>query len=307
MDRQNSPGRQRPPAYTAKPSLDPVRRRQSLPGPAQPHGRFVPGGDDPPTSGHDDLLARIETCPAELPPTYTPLDENLRAFTLRPPLIHATGSSTADFPRYQLEAQYTSKGLPYRLWIRRLLGSESRRLSRAAESGNGDAPTATTTTTNGNIPFDQDTTLYMIEHTHGLSSSSWLTAATGPGDAPRTLRIYGRRRGTLGGHIEYTRGRRGAARFQHVTRNAAGDALREANEARMRRRGYRPDEEVSTAPLFCVAGGGEWSDAAGAIVAAEAPGGESLRLLDPLLDVAGRDLLVACWAAKSWSGSWRRA
>jgi hypothetical protein len=290
------PNHDPPPAYTRKPSLlEPVIPIASPPGPAQ-HRRFLPGDDD-----ENALISPPLSPDAELPPVYTPLDETVAAFVLQPPFIYAKGSSV--FPRYQLLIEYTRSGKPFRLRIRRLLGSESRRLSLVGTRRDDSAGKSKDT-----VPYDDDMTMYIIENVSGLSMFS--------ASAGSNLDIRGRQARTLDGYVRLQNERGGKARFTHVTRNVKGDALREENEKKMHKWGYKPDDEVNKALLFSVHAESlslmsknrkfEWRNGDEEVVATEWSDG-SLEIVKEM-DRKNRDILVTCWTAKCWANnsvSWR--
>jgi len=85
----------------------------------------------------------------------------------------------------------------------------------------------------------------------------------------------------------------------HSIRNTRRDALDPANEARMRKYGYRAEEEWDRRLLFSVKKG-VWRDSKDKEVAREAREGEMR-----VTEVVGgegwkRDLVVSCWVVKAW-------
>lgn len=237
-------------------------RSQQLPLlPPASHQRFLPDNSD--FDGEDALLyLNSQPSPdAELPPAYSAHDENVTSFALNPPYIYATG--TTDVPRYHLFAEYTRSGKPDRLCIRRLLATESRRLSMSSIKG----------TKIPSIDYDQDITLYITQHEH----------------------IRGRQKGTLPGHVKLER-RMGKCKFWHMTRNEAGDALKKENERKIQKYGYHAKDEWHKNLLFSVQKH-VWRDATGSVIASETRDGFKM---ERVLDICERDVLITCWAAKRW-------
>ena len=243
-----------PPEYAPGPHQLPLS-------PPASHRRFLPENSD--FDGEDALLhLSPQLCPdAELPPAYSAHDENVTSFSLKAPYIYAT--TTANVPRYHLFAEYTRSGKPDRLCIRRLLRTESRRLSLSCIKG----------TKIPHIDYDQDTTLYIIRNEH----------------------IRGRQKGTLPGHVKLERGM-GKCKFWHMTRNEAGDALKKENERKIQKHGYHSRDEWHKNLLFAVQKC-EWRDRTGSVVARETRDGFTT---ERVLGISERDVLITCWAAKRW-------
>ena len=300
MDRSYQPLDDAPPAYSTKPSLlDPIHLSPTTS--LEPaHRRFLPEDDDATNASYDNSLTSALTLDGELPPGYTPLDESVQTFALRPPFIYAIGSST--FARYQLQADYSKSGKPFRLRIRRLLGSESRRLSlaRSHEEPPSSSPRSPQKRRNSSVSYDDDMTLYAADAAHiGL----FLTTTS----SPSGLSIQGRGRGTLPGRIRVALDGRGGrkARITHVTQNPDSERQREEMERKMQRHGYKPADEVTETALFRVAGGKppcEWMDEEHGLVIAIESANDSLEIVAKL-DVCTRDALVTCWAAKTWAST----
>jgi|SRR5579871_3401193 len=237
-------------------------RSHELPlSPPTSHQRFLPENSD--FDGEDALLhlSPQPSIDAELPPAYTAHDENVRSFHLDPPFIYAT--TTTQVPRYHLFAEYTRSGKPDRLCIRRLLATESRRLSMSSIKG----------TKIPRIEYDEDITLYVIRHEH----------------------IRGRQKGTLPGHVKLERGL-GKCKFWHMTRNEAGDALKKENERKLQKHGYHARDEWHKNLLFAVQKR-EWKDGTGSVVASETLDGFKM---ERVLNISERDALITCWIAKRW-------
>src|SRR5580692_8711183 len=90
----------------------------------------------PPKCANRDNDEIIECAPPSAneepsPPSYTPLNESLRWFSINAPFINAASerndpSPNQFTPRYQLSCDFTRSGQPFLLKIRRLLRSEIR-------------------------------------------------------------------------------------------------------------------------------------------------------------------------------------
>ena len=229
--------------------------------PPASHPRFLPENSN--FDGEDALL-HLSPQPspdAELPPAYSAYDENITSFTLDPPYIYAT--TTTHVPRYHLLAEFTRSGKPDRLCIRRLLATESRRLSMSSIKGKK-MP---------RIDYDEDITLYVVQHEH----------------------IRGRQKCTLLGHIKLERGM-GKCKFWHMTRNEAGDSLKKENERKIQKYGYHARDEWHKNLLFAVQKC-EWRDGTGSVVARET---RDRFKIERVLSISERDTLITCWAAKRW-------
>ncbi|KAJ9654338.1 hypothetical protein H2201_009017 [Coniosporium apollinis] len=270
--------------------------------------------------------AEASDAPNDLPPTYTPLDDNATTFALHAPLIYTT-SSSSHTPRYQLSVLTTKSGKPYQLRIRRLLATESRRLSLArsySAPGYVESATPISPTSSGSplspvspvspgpsrgsiggrrdsaVAYDNDGTLYEAKNVSALGG--WAGAGGAAG-----IEIRGCRASTLPGLVRLEKGSSLTAgkwwKFWHLTRNKANDSLREENEKKMQKYGYHADEEWNRQVLFRANAklgrkDVEWCGGDGRVVAVES--GEAFRILGQL-DGLMRDLLVACWAARCWS------
>ncbi|EON64354.1 hypothetical protein W97_03585 [Coniosporium apollinis CBS 100218] len=302
-----------PPAFdhdTAPPYLYKPQTLPILPAPASATRTAAP---ETPGASNDDL-----------PPTYTPLDDAATTFALHAPLIY-TISSSSHTPRYQLSVLTTKSGKPYQLRIRRLLATESRRLSLArsysapgyvesaahvspvppASRGSPVSPgpsrgsiASISGRRDSAVAYDNEGTLYEAKNVSALGGWAGTSVAAG-------IEIRGCRASTLPGLIRLEKGSSLTAgkwwKFWHLTRNKANDSLREENERKMQKYGYHADEEWNRELLYrAKAGKGEveWAGGNGRVVAVEC--GEAFRILGQL-DGGMRDLLVACWAARCWS------
>jgi hypothetical protein len=274
LQREDSPPKYSPPAT---PLTHAVFHPQAS-FPTRP--RFLPGDGD---EGEE------EECPsfpgdasAPLPPTYSAFDDTINSFTLREPLVFTVGNSEPR-PRYQLSEERSRSGKPYRVRIRRLLPTESRRLSLPICD-----------IAKRRVDFDDDTTLYTITNLGALSIFKG-----------QNIEMRGRRANTLPGYISFKEN----GEFWHITRNPAGDALKKENEKKMKKYGYRSDDEWNRKLLFraTVCPGEakyDWRDGAGQVIAHE---------IDRSFDIASvvdqrtKDTLVTCWVARRWGaggGSW---
>lgn len=227
------------------------------------------------------------------PPLYARNDPAAQIFIFRPPLIYSTTSSTnspstdelsgppsALTPRYQLAQRLTRSGKPYQLRLRPLVPSESRRLSlasaaTAATSASSQAPSSpkpldsspiSPTNNASAIPFDDDTTLYVIDSMHHLGTARTEVQSPRSGRSTRVLPGVVRIEPTppppppavarSAGPSRPKPKSLAACRFWHMRRNPARDALRAENEARMQRRGYHERDEWTRVLLFAVSPGG---------------------------------------------------
>lgn len=227
------------------------------------------------------------------PPGYSPLDDQVLNYHLSAPVV-----STGESIRYQLKLERTGKGRPFRICIRRLLPSESRRLSQTTSSAGSRSlsvgSVASANNSNGSsrlsdLDFDRESTMYMITKLSLLGVGR---------NAP--LEIKGCRASTVPGHIHLLREGRGW-RFYHLKRNPANDALRPENRRKMEKYGYRPEDEWTRTVMFTASSGGkrtaEWRDGDERLVATEGDDGFLFRrVMDPKL----RDLLVTCWIGRTW-------
>jgi hypothetical protein len=132
------------------------------------------------------------------------------------------------------------------------------------------------------------------------------------------VEIRGRRAKTLPGHIQfrYSGGDSGNCTFWHMTRNPANDSLKKENEKKMKKYGYRADDEWNRKKLFgcslklrgllrrpTVI---EWVDDEGKIVATEE--GDMFNVVNEV-DQNMRDALITCWTARRWKAgamNWQR-
>lgn len=254
------------------PRYSPPKPEGALPSlPLSPHHRFLPGEEDEEEAV---LPLTPQLSPdAELPPAYTAHNENVSAFSLDFPFIYAT--SPAVVPRYQLFAEYSRTGKPQKLQIRRLLITESRRLSASSRrlSTVSSASSKSKASDSVGVEYDDDTTLYVIQNEI----------------------IRGRRARTLPGHVKIDRG---ATKYQfwHMTRNEAGDALRKENEKKIQKHGYHSRDEWNKILLYETQKS-KWKTADGSVVAHEHT--DSLEIVKTV-DITERDMLVTCWVSKRW-------
>lgn len=259
------------PEYTPKLEDTPI----SSP-PPRPHHRFVPGVEEEEEAV---LPLTPQLSPdAELPPAYTAHNENVTAFSLEFPFIYAT--SPALVPRYQLCAEFSRTGRPQKLQIRRLLITESRRLSSASRrlSTISAGSSKSKASDSAGVEYDDDTTLYVIQNEM----------------------IRGRRARTLPGHVKIDRGL-GKCQFWHMTRNEAGDSLRKENEKKIQKHGYHSKDEWNKNLLYEVQKS-KWKTADGSDVAQERS--DSLEIVKTI-DITERDMLVTCWVSKRWYADYK--
>lgn len=242
------------------------------------------------------LLERPPAYVEEAPPDYTPLDDNVSTYTLSAPLI-ATGTSI----RYQLKLERTAKGKPLRICIRRLMPTESRRLSRSSSVGSIGS-SSTLSRVSSAVEYDSDATMYTITRLAVLGVGAVMGMSAG--EAP--VEIKGWRASTLPGTIHMTmQGRR--CLFHHRVRNPANDMLLEENRRKMEKYGYHGEKEWTRTLLFSATRGGqdengrklqaEWRDAEDKMLARE---GEEIFSFEKVLEPKFRDVLVTCWIARSW-------
>ena len=219
----------------------------------------------------------------ELPPAYTAFDDSITSFSLSAPLIHTISADQTLRPRYQLSQQLTKSGKLWRLLVRRLLPSESRRLAIPGR----------------NVRFDKDALLYLIENIGGLGQFGLSSM-----DKCR-VQIRGRKAGTLRGYIEMSQqsGRdRETCVFRHCVKSVKNDALREENQKKIQKYGYHADDEWEKKILFSTRGVKEgvveWTGEMGEVMASE--NGDVLNIEAKVTERI-RDTLVTCWAAKRWA------
>ncbi|KAF2435488.1 hypothetical protein EJ08DRAFT_339828 [Tothia fuscella] len=213
-------------------------------------------------------------------PLYTAFDETIKSFTLQTPFIYTLPKESSPRPRYQLSQEHSKSGKLWRLRIRRLLPTESRRLS---------IPTPGRTP---RVDFDDDTTLYLIENLGALSVFKG-----------QNIEIRGRRAKTLPGHITIRSYEDRKSEFWHMTRNPAGDSLRKENERKMQKYGYRSDQEWNRKLLFSAVTRirGEkvdWQDENDRVIATETLEG-GFDVIDGVNEKT-RDALITCWVARRW-------
>jgi hypothetical protein len=230
------------------------------------------------------------------PPTYSALDSQVTDYTLHAPMIICPGLSA----RYHLSLERTAKGKkPFRIMIRRLLPTESRRLSRTLSNA------SSASTDDSSLPvdpqqqklmddvrFDRESTMYMITKLSLL----------GVGGSDE-FEIKGCRASTVPGHIHLSRSM-GRWEFWHYRRNPAGDALRPENRAKMEKWGYKSEDEWTRTLLFTVGASKRdrlrWRRGNGVLMAAEEEPDGSLSFVR-VPELRTRDLLVTCWVARRWS------
>lgn len=235
---------------------------------------------------------------AQSPPEYAIRDPDVRCFTLQAPFISAAplpSGSTASClctPRFQLSQLRSSLGKPYKLSMRRLTTTESRRASLALSSSSGS--TETSRALQQRIDFDDDLTVYEVSNTNALHRFS----------NSANVQIRGCKARTLRGHIELAdlSKRSGTCRFLHLTRKR--EAAPEAAQAKMRKYGYRPEDEWNKKLLFDVGAESaktktrQWKDDNGNVVAVEC-GGDMEFVAD--IDQRQKEALLACWCSRLWS------
>lgn len=223
------------------------------------------------------------------PPGYTPLDENILTYSLCAPIISA-GTSV----RYHLHLKRTRTGKPSQICIRRLMPTESRRLSRTTSIGSASSIASSVG------DYDDDATMYTITKLYLF----W------GGEAP--FEIKGQRASTLPGNVRLERSDRLSGRtwsFHHHTRNPTNDMLKPENAKKMQKHGYHPDDEWSKTLLFTASGNRDkrlqvsWKNARDQVVATET---EDALAFHTVLEPKLKDLLVTCWIARAWfSGALR--
>jgi hypothetical protein len=271
------PGSELPPKYSRAPP--PLLQSLSLPRvQLTAPRRFLPGGydDPPPFSESSDSIFN--------PPDYTAFDDTINSFELLAPLIHTRNNDSETRPRYQLFQEFTKSGKPWRLKIRRLLPTESRRLS---------VPNASTSKARV-VDYDDDTTLYIIEDLGALNPFKG-----------QSVEIRGRRAKTLPGLIKLRDGggNVGNCEFWHMTRNAANNSLKKENEKKMQKYGYHADDEWKKKKLFSSnsrlgRASVDWKNEEGKIVATE--DGNAFDVMNGV-DQRTKDALITCFIARRWA------
>lgn len=254
----------------------------------EPPDPFSDGGPQSPLTP----LTPSFTSPAKVldpdaPPLYSLHDTQAQSFSLRGSLIYSESPSYT--PRFQLSQRLTKTGKPYQLRVRRLLTSESRRLSLPA-NGKGKGKEKQRV-----LDYDDETTMYII------TNPSILSGLKG------AVEIKGCRSSCVRGavHMEVgTRLKGKVFKFVHVTRNATADYLLEENEKRMQKYGYRASEEWNRELLFTLKPdrkGLRWIHADGRVIAIDDEDGFRLQGNETgEVERQMRDLLVTCWTAKNW-------
>ncbi|KAM0279546.1 hypothetical protein ACHAQH_004501 [Verticillium albo-atrum] len=238
------------------------------------------------------------------PPSYLRSDPEARTYAFQPPFISSKHSlhNEPAAPRFQLTQVISSLGKPFKLSIRRLTPSESRRVSLAGPlpSSHGTSPGASSSTlsrvASASTPdYDHDLTLYEATNINALHRFT---------PVRHNPEIRGFKAGTLPGHIELADvARSGACSFWHVTPQSR--AALEVAKAKMSRWGYKPDEEWRRRLLFAVdrqAGGLVWRDGeTGRKLAVEVEGQVEI---EPGIELALIEALVACAACRGWMLGW---
>lgn len=243
----------------------------------------------------DDFEPPILVEPNNPVPEYTAFDETLGSFELRVPLINARNNNGETRPRYQFSQELTKSGKPWRLKIRRVLPTESRRLS---------IPNASSTSKARVVEYDDDTTLYIVEDQGALN----------PFKGP-SVEIRGRRAKTLPGIIKMHSGGRqaGSCEFWHMTKSLANDSLKKENEKKMQKYGYQANDEWNKKKLFSTdsrlgrASKVGWKNKEGKVVAIE--DGDAFQVMIGV-DQRMKDALVTCFVARRWASgklSWTNA
>ncbi|KAF2648188.1 hypothetical protein K491DRAFT_699099 [Lophiostoma macrostomum CBS 122681] len=236
----------------------------------------------------------------DMPPSYSACDTLASSFRLHGPLIYATKTSTT--PRYQLLQEFSRRGEPRRLHIRRLMPTESRRCSLPT------LPRTLTRRSTSDIPYDEEATMYTMTRFDNL----W--------DKTSSYEMRGLRSSTLGGIVVVEKGKSVLGgrwvKIWQKTRNRRNDSLNPENEDRLNRYGYQPEEEWDKNCLFTVKGGKKrkgvgvwnWSDGEGRRAGVEEDGGLDGERRFEVLGVQDgwkKDLMVACWVMKVWMGGLR--
>ena len=229
----------------------------------------------------EDSSSKLSPGPSS-PPLYARHDPAANAFILRTPFIY-TSSGFSDTPRYQIEQSLTRSGRPYKLHIRTLAPSETRRLSLQGPAAQSAAFTS----------FDDDLLVYEVQGLGFIGSSR--------------VEIKGCRSRCLPGYIQVETGIGWSCKFWHMTRNEAADAMRPENERRMQKHGYHSRDEWNRNLLFAVDGRRtsapssdrkyEWKDATGKSLGVEK---EQKLELTAELTMRSREALLACWIGRAW-------
>ncbi|KAM0330618.1 hypothetical protein ACHAQA_003567 [Verticillium albo-atrum] len=306
--------------------MDPSKTVEALPAYADHRNtQLVPAvtGSTPPDifrtrSRVDSLLSTISDADADipskdpslesaLPPSYLRSDPGARTYAFHPPFISSKHSLQEEpsAPRFQLTQVISSLKKPFKLSLRRLTPSESRRVSLAGPSvsspTSGRRPSlapslAPSTASARSAPdYDHDLTLYEATNVNALHRFT---------PVRHNPEIRGCKAGTLPGHIELVDlARAGTCRFWHVTPQPK--AALEAAQAKMSRWGYRPDEEWRRRLLFAVDKQGSsmvWRDGeTGARLAVEVDGQVEV---EDGIELALVEALVACAACRGWILGW---
>lgn len=235
-------------------------------------------GEPPRPAFENADILRLNVANESSSPTIGP------SFTLNGRYIYEA-TATQYAASYHVSTRNTQSGKPWQLQVSRLLPSEARRLSVAANNA-ADEPF---------IRYDDDLTLY---------SGEKITIPISIGQKP-LLVIRGLKRGTVQGSIIMERSGK-SYNFWHMTpiRRALTKAENERMQALMHRRGYRDSDDWKKTLLLSVqerktkgSGELEWIDEDKAIVAIEKE--SKLDVIDQLT-VEKRDLIVACWACKNF-------
>ncbi|KAF4943172.1 hypothetical protein FSARC_15002 [Fusarium sarcochroum] len=209
-----------------------------------------------------------------------------QSFALKGRYVHET-AATPSTPTYHLSTRNTQSGNPWQLQISRLLPTEARRLSLAAEKGE-DEPF---------VRFDDDLTLY---------SGEKINIPFSLGQKP-LLVIRGQKRGTVQGSIVMEKAGR-SYKFWHMIpiRRALTQAEEERMQALMQKRGYRDSDDWKKKLLLSVqerpAKGSEdleWMDEDATVVASE-KGGKLNFAPETGMETEKKDLILACWACKNF-------
>ncbi|KAM0549174.1 hypothetical protein ACHAPJ_009483 [Fusarium lateritium] len=209
-----------------------------------------------------------------------------QSFSLKGRYIHGA-AATQSTPTYHLSTRNTQSGNPWQLQISRLLPSQARSLSLAAEKG-ADEPF---------VKYDDDLTLY---------SGEKINIPFSLGQKP-LLVIRGQKRGTVQGSIVMEKSGH-SYKFWHMIpiRRALTQAEEERMQALMHKRGYRDSDDWKKKLLLSVqerpAKGSEeleWMDEYTTVVASEKDGKLNFAA-GAGMETEKKDLIVACWACKSF-------
>ncbi|KAG7141620.1 hypothetical protein HYQ46_007804 [Verticillium longisporum] len=246
-----------------------------------------------------------------LPPSYRRCDPEARIYAFHPPFVsskHCLGHEPSA-PRFQLSQVISSLGKPFKLSLRRLTPSESRRISIGGPSSPPRPSLAAWTSAaasssclrrvvsaSASVPdYDHDLTLYEATNVNALHRFT---------PVRHNPEIRGCKAGTLPGHIELADvARSGTCRFWHVTPQP--QAALEAARAKMTRWGYKPDEEWRRRVLFTVEKQGAnlvWRDGdTGRKLASEVEGQLEV---ESGMELSLVEALVACAACRGWILGW---